>query len=313
MSPLVTVVCTCYNHEKFLKESLDSVFNQTYPFVEVIIVDDASTDKSREFIQSYVSGKTEVVTIFNEKNKGICASFNQALRKANGKYIIDLATDDVMELNKVEKQVNFFEKLDESYAVVYTNSMYIDEHSKNIRTHFIPGQQVTQGNIYSEIIRRFFLPSASLMVRTKVLHELGGYDESLAYEDFDFWVRSSRNYKYAYLDEVLIRYRTLKNSLRTRFYKPQGTAMLESTYRVCQKALWLNKTNEENQALCQRIQYEMKQAFLMENFALVKKYQQLMKDAGGNTIFSSCVAFLSKLKIPVNKLYSIYLRLKGRL
>jgi len=254
MNPLVTVICTCYNHERFLKESLDAVFNQTYQSLEVIIVDDASKDDSRNIIESYVRERPGTITILNEYNEGICASFNKALSLAKGKYIVDLATDDVMEPDKIEKQLNCFEQLDDFYGAVFTNALHIDEQSTPIEFHFTPADKVPQGDIYKEVIRKFFLPSASLMVKKRVLEDLGGYDETLAYEDFDFWVRSSRNYKYAYLNEPLIRHRKLKGSLSTKFSRPGEAAMLETTYRVCQKALWLNKTKEENLALCQRLQ-----------------------------------------------------------
>jgi hypothetical protein len=89
--------------------------------------------------------------------------------------------------------------------------------------------------------------------------------------------------------------------------------MLESTFRVCQKALWLNKTREENQALCRRLHYEMKQAFLMEDFGLTKKYYELIKCAGGKKLKSSFLALLSDLEIRSNHLYSLYLRFRGRM
>jgi glycosyltransferase involved in cell wall biosynthesis len=312
MNPLVTVICTCYNHERFLKESLDSVLNQTYHNIEIIVVDDASKDGSRTIIESYIKERSSLTAVFNEVNQGICASFNKGLALAKGKYIIDLATDDVMEPEKIEKQVQYFEKLDNTYAVVFTNARHIDETSRFLDLHFKPGEHIPQGNIYKDVVMRFFLPGASIMVRRKVLEELGGYDESLAYEDFDFWVRSSRNYKYAYLDEPLIRHRILKGSLSTMFLKPKESAMLESTYKVCQKALWLNKSEEENAALCQRLYYEMKQAFLMENFHLTKKYFLFIKSTGGKNIFSSFLARLSDLKIRTNRFYSYYLKLRGQ-
>jgi glycosyltransferase involved in cell wall biosynthesis len=312
MKPLVTVICTCYNHERFLKECLDSVFNQTYPFIEVIIIDDASKDSSRAVIESYLRQKPDAIRIFNDTNQGICASFNKAFALAKGKYIIDLATDDIMETDKIEKQVNFFENLDDSYGVVFTNALHIDENSNPIGVHLKPSDKIPQGDIYKEVIRKFFLPSASLTVRKSVLEDLGGYDESLSYEDFDFWVRSSRNYKYGFLNEPLIRHRKLKGSLSTKFSQPKEKVILETTYRVCQKALWLNKSKEENLALCQRLSYEMKQAFLMENFILAKKYGQLIKEAGGKNIFSSFILLLSGLEIKTNKIYSYYLKLKWR-
>src|ERR1700749_5034941 len=93
---LVTVICLCYNHENFVTESLFSVMNQDYAFVELIIVDDCSTDNSKNIIKKWLLDYPEVRFISNEINLGNTKSFNKALQFAKGDYIIDLAADDVL-------------------------------------------------------------------------------------------------------------------------------------------------------------------------------------------------------------------------
>ena len=89
-----------------------------------------------------------------------------------------------------------------------------------------------------------------MMVKRKVLDDLQGYDESLAYEDFDFWIRSGKITKYCYTDKALVKKRVLKNSLSSGQYK-WNSVMLASTYRVCLKAEKLNESEAETRALCQ--------------------------------------------------------------
>src|SRR4051812_17801652 len=112
-SPLVTVICLCYNQEKFVREAFYSVLRQTYRNIQIIVVDDASTDESVKEIQSILPA--DILFIPLEMNLGNCKAFNKALTYANGKYIIDFATDDVMTLQRIEKQVQFFESLGDEY------------------------------------------------------------------------------------------------------------------------------------------------------------------------------------------------------
>src|SRR5690606_15919682 len=117
--------------EKFVEEALASVFAQTYANVEVIIVDDASTDQSVAVIKKMLSGISSeqagsVQTIFLPENLGNCKAFNRGLALAHGKYVVDFATDDVMLPERIEKQVKCFELLDKSYGVVFTEAEYMD-------------------------------------------------------------------------------------------------------------------------------------------------------------------------------------------
>ena len=92
--PLVTVICLCYNHVRFLERALDSVFSQSYPSIELIVVDDASADDSPVLIHRLLIDRPEVKFIALQKNVGNCKAFNMALANATGKYVVDLSADD---------------------------------------------------------------------------------------------------------------------------------------------------------------------------------------------------------------------------
>jgi len=114
-----------------------------------------------------------------------------------------------------------------------------------------------------------------MMIRRSVLERLGGYDESLAYEDFDFWMRSSREWKFCYTAEALVKKRMLKDSMSKDQFRRKSIQMV-STYRVCEKILQLNRAVDETKALSKRIGYEMRQAALLREWGLALSYFKLL-------------------------------------
>jgi len=124
-------------------------------------------------------------------------------------------------------------------------------------------------------LSRYFICAPTMMIRKKVLDELNGYDEDLAYEDFDFWIRSSRKYKYCFSDQLLVKKRIVEGSLSTRQYI-RNSKILESTFKVCLKAEKLNRNLAEDRALTRRVVYECRQALLSGNFGMALKFAWLL-------------------------------------
>lgn len=275
MKPLVTVIALCYKHKPFLKEALESVLAQTYSPVELIVVDDAGNDGSAEVIEDFIAEHPQVHFIRHAFNNGNCYSFNEALVLAKGKYIIDFATDDKMLPIMVEKMVEVFESLSDDYGIVFSNSGNISEKGEFLGYHFNADSEIPQGYVYQEVVRKYFISPPATMMRRSMLEELGGYDTSLAYEDFDIWVRAARNYKFKYLEEVTILKRIHPASLSHRFFD-RNEKLQASTFRICQKIKWLNKNEEENLALHQRCRYEMRVACLTGNYSLFFRYIELI-------------------------------------
>ena len=280
MSPLVTIICLCYNQKDFVQEAVQSVIEQDYPYIELIIVDDASTDGSQDLIKDLARKRPKIKTLLLNSNQGNCKAFNQALDLAKGKYIIDLAADDVLCPNRVSYGVEELEKLPDHFGVHYGDAILIDKagallgyHFAQIH-HFKNKTQKPSGDVYKEVLEHYFIASPTMMIKKKVLNELGGYDPDLDYEDFDFWIRSARNYYYAWTPEALIKKRILKASFSARQYGPDSK-MLFSTVKVCEKALALNRTYQEHQALTRRINYELKLAVFSGNHLAAKQLIKL--------------------------------------
>ena len=219
MTPLVSVVCLSYNHERFVQQAVQSVFDQTYSNIQLIVVDDFSSDSSMEAIRKAIAKSPETEIIRMEKNLGNCRAFNRGLQSVRGQYVIDLSADDILVPTRIEKGVALLEQ-DPGFGVQFSDAAIIDEDGKRKGFHSdaFPHATIPSGSIFSEILGRYFINSPTMMIRKSVLDELGGYDESLAYEDFDFWVRSSRRWKYVYTPEALVSRRNLKTSMGKRQY-----------------------------------------------------------------------------------------------
>ncbi|HCW06060.1 MAG TPA: glycosyl transferase [Cytophagales bacterium] len=303
MNPLVSVICLCYNHEQFVTEALESVLRQTYPNIQFIIVDDFSLDESRKYIEQFIKKNSHAIYLPLPKNVGNCAAFNQALRLAQGEFVIDFSTDDVMLPDRVEKQVNFFSTLDQSYGVVFTDAEYIDSKGNKLRTHFDHLfrrkliQKIPEGWIFRDVLRTYFICSPTMMFRKEVIDALKGYDENLVYEDFDFWVRSSRNFKYACLNEVTTRVRRTGNSMSSGWYE-QGDQQLHSTYLICKKAVSLCIDEGDKKALLFRIRYEFKQAIFSGNKTEAKLFAELEMEVSKHNFQFYLFSIISTLPFP---------------
>ncbi|OEJ99877.1 glycosyltransferase [Roseivirga misakiensis] len=287
MNPLVTIICISYNHAPYIKEALDAVFAQDYEQIQVIIADDGSTDNSQDVIKELLEGKT-LQCIFNEENIGYTRTFNSALKHAEGEFIIDYALDDVMKPAFVRKSVDRFKLTDRSTGVVFSNADYIDEDSNVIGNHneslfkkkMI--KAIPEGDIFTNLMDRYFICTPTMVIRKEVFDRLGGYDEALAYEDFDFWIRSSRYWEYAYTDVIEMQKRKLKSSMSAARYQFTMNKQLKSTRIVCEKAFHLCKTEKELKLLGARLNYEYRQCIRNGANDLAEDYQLLIKKTGSS-------------------------------
>jgi glycosyltransferase involved in cell wall biosynthesis len=276
--PLVSVVCLCYNQQDFVIEAIQSVIHQTYSPIEIIVVDDASSDNSARIINEFCSVHPSIRFLDLKINVGNCKAFNQALMLANGKFVIDLAADDILLPERVEEGVNLLLRQGDAYGVHFSDAEYIDANGKHLGLHSdsVSDENVPQGDVYEELISRYFVCAPTVMCRKLVMDALGGYDESLAFEDFDFWIRSSRLYKYCYSNAILVKKRILTRSKSQLQYKWRSPQM-RSIFIVCTKIFNMNKSLPEMQALKKRIYYEMRKAAVTGNIRLVFDYFTLLK------------------------------------
>ncbi|MFK7049043.1 MULTISPECIES: glycosyltransferase [Flavobacterium] len=278
-NPLVTIICLCYNHASFVSKALDSVIHQSYKNIELLIADDASQDDSVEVIKKWITKYPQVFFIANKTNLGNTKTFNNLFKQAKGKYIIDLAADDVLTLDCVKKQVETFSNTTyKNLALVYGNLEIIDEKDNHLGYYYPVNtykkviKQPPSGFIYISLLAgEEKMCSVSSMIKSDILKSLGGYDESLAYEDFDIWIRASKKFDFEFIDEILVQKRELNNSMYQYFFKKHNTfskRLNNSTYKILIKAFKQNTTKKENTAMLKRVHYEIVLNFKNGNYFL---------------------------------------------
>lgn len=279
--PLVSIICLSYNHEKFVTQALDSVVNQTYKNIELLIADDFSTDNSAAIIEKWLQHHPEIHFTRNSQNLGNTKTFNSLFRKSKGEFIIDLAADDILEPECIANQLQGFQDHQDA-GLVYGNMKLIDENDKELGYYYPVNEQLSainppnSGYVYIDILnQKHKICSVTAMMRRTMLEELGGYDETLAFEDLDIWIRGSRTYPFYFLDKILVTRRELKSSMGSVIFKKNSLRTIKmnnSSYKIIRKAIKLNKSRKENKALLRRMHYEMTKALYTRHYSLFIKY-----------------------------------------
>ena len=203
--PLVTIVIPCYNHAEYVQDSIRSVLNQTYVNIELIIIDDGSTDQSVNKIKEMIVECEQKFTRFefrDRPNKGLSNTLNEALGWANGEYFSVLASDDQMLPEKTKLQVSAFKP---DIVGVFGGVNIINDKNEIISSRV---REYSESNFDDIILTKHDLPASSQMFEKNALKEAGGYNPNVKVEDWDILLRISKlNKKMVYIPEVLINYR----------------------------------------------------------------------------------------------------------
>jgi glycosyltransferase involved in cell wall biosynthesis len=206
--PLVTVVVPNYNCGRFIAETLNSVFAQTYPYVEVIVVDDGSTDESAAVLQRF----QDRVRIVNQKNQGVSVARNRGIQEARGELIAFLDADDVWHPEKLAKQVALFDN--PAVGLVHCALEYIDEAGKTLGTN-VTGRR-------GRVLRHIALLEGTIVlaggstavVRRACFEKAGFFDPEVSTAaDWDMWRRVACQYEIDVVREPLMRYRQRAGSM----------------------------------------------------------------------------------------------------
>lgn len=235
-NPLVTVYITNYNYAKYIRQSIDSVLNQRSKNVELIIIDDGSTDSSRSIIQEY-AGNIKVKIIFQD-NKGLNTTNNIALNLARGKYIMRLDADDYLDENAILLLSDKMEN-DPELAMVFPDYYMVNEDGEIISHEY--------RHNFGNAVSLYDQPAhgACSMVRREVLLEVGGYSEEFQCQDgYELWVKLIGRYKIDNINLPLFYYRQHANSLTSNNDK-----ILKTRCDIIQKHTQ-NEICEKHQNLC---------------------------------------------------------------
>lgn len=211
MTPLVTIVTPAYNAQRTIKETIQSVLNQTYSNWEMIIVDDCSNDKTKQIINSFKDKR--IKPIFLNENKRVAHARNVAIKAATGEYIAFLDSDDLWEQSKLEKQVTFMQA--NQYDFTYTNYNVIDEEGTFVKDIITNRYEID----YKTLLKSNFIGCLTIMISAKIIKK--HLMPKIGHEDYATWLSIlAQDVKKAYLlDEKLASYRLLSNSVSSNKFK----------------------------------------------------------------------------------------------
>ena len=196
--PLVSIVITCHNYGRFLKEAIDSCIHQTYKNNEIIVIDDGSTDDTAKVSKKY----NNKINYYYQKNKGVVSARNEGSKKSKGKYIIFLDADDILDKNYIEVCLKTIRSSKAKY--VYTDMILFGAENKIHKAmKFDPEYLVVKGNFIH----------VGALVDARAFEKVGGFSEQEAFEDWDLWLKFLENGYYGeYTPDTLYHYRRHQGS-----------------------------------------------------------------------------------------------------
>lgn len=202
-SPLVTVFIPVYNCETYIADSLESILNQTYKNLEVLLVNDGSTDNSVGVIKKYNDSRIRIVN--NEENRGIPYTRNVGLREATGEYLVIMDSDDISLPDRIEKQVKHLEA-NPSLDVVGSNYIkFNDKSERKISSSLKTPEEVKAMLLFFSPLSN---PSSAVRMKTVRDNNLTYNEEFFVAQDYDFWAQLSKKGNLAVLPDFLLKYRS---------------------------------------------------------------------------------------------------------
>ena len=212
LNPMVSVIIPAYNRSHLVTRAIQSVLNQTYKDFEVIVVDDGSTDDTKEAIANFHNEKIRYLR--HEKNKGGSAARNTGIKAARGEYIAFLDSDDEWVPEKLEKQIQKIKQSPKKVGVIYCGHILVSDKSKRVLRRVKP---TLRGNVHAVSFQQGLLGGGSKpLIRKECFQKSGLYDETLpALQDADMYVRLSEYYEFDFVPECLAIHHVHEGKLST--------------------------------------------------------------------------------------------------
>ncbi len=208
--PTVSVVIPAYNAERYIGETLESVLAQTYRDFEVVVVDDGSTDGTREIVRNY----GEPVRLVEQPNSGPAAARNRGIREARGRFIAFIDADDLWHPEKLALQVPKFDS--PQVGLVYCRVARVDAEGRVIEESVARNPQ---GWVFEDFLFRNHCPTSGAVVRKEAFERCGYFPEDMVWaEDWHLWLRIARFYQFAAVEKMLVHHRVHGASLTAKHW-----------------------------------------------------------------------------------------------
>jgi len=244
MSKKVSIIIPTYNGEKYIKETIDSCLNQSHEDIEVIVIDDCSSDNTVKILKSY---EDKINLTVNKTNKGIVKNLNSVTLRLESDYFIFLGHDDILPKNHIEIMLSEF---DDDTVAVHCNSILIDGNGNEIKLNRSDDKQIQKtNNCMFELSIDNFISSCGMLHRTEIFQKLNGWDER--YKNYGEWL---------YYIKAL-QFGSIKYTTKTKAYYRRHETNITNTFKKKNVKKSLNKYKKE----CRNLAHTLNQNSLDEN------------------------------------------------
>lgn len=268
--PLVSVLIPCYNCEQYVKEAVMSIMKQSYANLEILVINDGSTDNTGNILKELAEEDTRIVYIKNEKNLKLIATLNKGLDRCKGKYIARMDADDISVPTRIEKQVDFLEK-HPNIGIVGADIEFFKEDKKlSIWRMETKDKYIRTGLLFGSCFAH-----PVVMMRTSILreHHLYYNDDYPHAEDYKLWCDIAQCTKLANIPEVLLYYRVNENQVSNIYNQKQK----ETAHRIkeectnlffSQKGIPIKFNSRDEVDYLKKIRYYIKDKYILKKFLL---------------------------------------------
>lgn len=214
INKLVTVIVPCFNHSDYVARAIESVLNQSYKNFELVVIDDGSEDDSFNILKKLQ--EKHVFKLIAQKNSGVCKTLNRAIREAaSGRYIALLASDDFWHQDKLKLQMQSLGQHPES-EFCFSQAIEFTDETNPSNGRLFP-KKCLSGQVLNSVFLRQHVPAGTMLFSRRLYDQLGGFDENLKEEDWDFVIRSAAATSFCSVNKPLLYYRShATNTMKTR-------------------------------------------------------------------------------------------------
>ncbi len=282
---LVSILIPCYNHENYINDCLNSIITQTYSEIELLIIDDCSTDDSFNILKSWEKKlKYRFRNVYidrNTTNQGIVKTLNKMLTLANGKYIKWIASDDMLLSNAIENLLEFAHKgendiIFSNVAFIKTDTTYPVIIDNSFRIYYQTLPPIGK-NLTGILCGRNFIATPGSFVPKKTFDRFGFFDETYIFEDWEFWLRVSINGNFGYLDCITALYRENNSSLSHFEISESGKKRQRLLHQNKQMIFKKYQSYANNTQQTQFFNQELRVALSLDDVSLANEINSEMK------------------------------------
>lgn len=236
-----TVVIVSYEHAPFVTQCLDSIASQSRQPSRVVMIDNASSDSTVELARQWKRENSFPLEIRAlHENRGICPRLNEALDELRTPLYTYISTDDMMMPERIEKQVDALERADSDVAMIYSDAYLMGTSGElwpELASEKVPVPENFETDTFLALLRDNWIPTPSAMMRTESVREIGGYDPSLRFEDYDLWLRLAKRNSFMRIDEPLVAARQVADTSLTARLMGDSAGWQMTTFRLYLKHL----------------------------------------------------------------------------